>query len=159
MADARAPEPDRPPRRALRWRLAAATFVLGLVVGAVVVGLASDGSVQFAAGSTAAPATGTPPAGPGAPPSGGASGRVVVDAACLRALNAAQDMYGAVDGLGRAIADFNVARLDEIVRQLQPIQGRLRDSIGSCHVITGVQQGGAATGSPSPLATGAAPTS
>ena len=82
----------------------------------------------------------------------------MVNDACLRALNAAQDIYAAVDDLGEAASQLNAARLDEVIRQLQPLQERLRGNIQDCHVVTRLPDGSTVDSDPS-LSPTAAPTS
>lgn len=146
MADAhpRSPDPGRRPRRALRWWLSAATFVVGLFVGAVLVGLAAGGSITLPARGTA---TGSAAAPSAAAPSSGST-EIVVNDACLKALQAAQDVYGTVDQLRQAVSRFNASRLDELVRQLGALQSRLRDDIGSCNVATRLPNGSTVPGTP-----------
>ncbi|HEY6744345.1 MAG TPA: hypothetical protein VI357_01375 [Mycobacteriales bacterium] len=128
-----------------RW-LAVGTFVLGAVAGGVVVGLASAGSeaVPAAAATTEAAAPNVP--GPQA------TGEVSVNAACLRAINDAQDTYGAIDDLADAARTLNAARLDEIIRRLQPLQRRLEQDLRDCQVATRLPDGSVSTG-PAPTPT------
>jgi hypothetical protein len=74
-----------------------------------------------------------------------------VNAACLRAINAAQDIADSVDDLGAAAAALDAARLDEVVRRLQPLQQRLQESSADCEV-SGSSTGGRTptTSTPSP---------
>lgn len=164
MADAptRSPAGTGRLRPALRGWLAAATFVFGLFVGGIVVGLLSDGPSLPPAGTSAAEPL--PPAGTGssaAPSSGAAAGgtaEVVVNDACLRAVNNAQDVYAAVEDLGEAAAELNAARLDEAIRRLQPLQTRLQENIAGCQVVTRLPDGSVVTSTP-PLSTSPAPPS
>lgn len=164
MADAetRPPTPEGRSRHAARWWLAAATFVVGAVVGAILVGLVSEDAVTVPgdtaiAQPTSAQRSGTTSAQPSSTAAGGTAA-VVVNDACLRALNAAQDIYAAVNDLGEAASQLNAARLDEAIRRLQPLQTRLRANISDCEVVTQLPDGSATTSTPS-LPTGAAPTS
>ncbi|WP_164701255.1 hypothetical protein [Modestobacter sp. KNN46-3] len=151
------PDPDERSGRAVRWWLAAATFVLGLFVGGLVVGLLDDGSAPVPVATPAGPATGVGVPLPDAPPTG-ETAEVVVNAACLRAVNGAQDVVAAIDDLGEAAGEFNAARLDEVIRQLQPLQGRLSGDIAGCQVVSEVAEGtptGTAPGAPTGTAPGA----
>ncbi|SDX90519.1 hypothetical protein SAMN05661080_01648 [Modestobacter sp. DSM 44400] len=164
MADAetRSPAPEGRSRRAARWWLAAATFVVGLFAGAILVGLLSEGSSALPAAGPAAGPTPSEAAGPTSAqptsPAAGATAELVVNDACLRALNAAQDIYRSVNDLGEAASQLNAARLDEVIRQLQPLQGRLRENIDDCHVATRLPNGSLVDADPS-LSSAAAPTS
>jgi hypothetical protein len=161
MADAgtRSPEPERRGRRAVRWWLAAAAFVAGVVVGGILVGLVSEGPVAVPDDGTAEPGSAQGPApatGPTGSPAAGTA-EVVVNDSCLRALNAAQDVYGAVNDLGGAASELDLTRLDQVIRQLQPIQQRLQDDIRNCEVVTRLPGGSAVTSRPT-VSTGAPPT-
>src|SRR5690348_7870058 len=92
--------------RAARWWAAAGAFVVGLLVGGVLVGVFAGGSTPLPAGTTAQPSQGASPVGSPTPTPAGATGQVTVNQACLRALNAAQDIYGTLDDLGNAAAQF-----------------------------------------------------
>ncbi|MGY1707409.1 hypothetical protein ACI79C_22840 [Geodermatophilus sp. SYSU D00697] len=132
MVQAPSPErrADRPGRAWSRW-LAAGTFVVGLVAGALLVGLlGQDPPVPPTAQEP------RPTSAPGSPPTEPADGtpETRVNAACLRAINAAQDIAAAVDDLGAAAAALDAARLDEEVRRLQPLQQRLRENSAGCEV-------------------------
>jgi hypothetical protein len=129
--------PDGPQDRGwTRW-LAAGTFVLGLVAGTLLVGLLGQAPpVPRPAEAASAPAAGpTSTAGPG--------DRVGIDPACLRALNAAQDIAATADDLGAAAAALDAAQLDEVVRRLQPLQARLGESRAACEASGSLSSEGA----------------
>ncbi|MGY1707905.1 hypothetical protein ACI8AC_00145 [Geodermatophilus sp. SYSU D00758] len=118
--------------------LVAVALVVGLVAGALAGSLLQEPpspSVppSSSAGSGGVPGGDLPPGGPGA--------RFQVNDACLGALNAAQDAYLAVDELGRAAMDLDAARLDEVVRRLQPVQTQLEADLEACQVTTAVSGG------------------
>jgi hypothetical protein len=130
--------PDGPQDRGwTRW-LAAGTFVLGLVVGALLVGLLGQAPPVPRSAQEAAPA---PAAGPTS--TAGPAGGVGIDPDCLRALNAAQDIAATVDDLGAAAAALDAARLDEVVRRLQPLQARLGESRAACEASGSLSSEGA----------------
>ena len=54
-------------------------------------------------------------------------------------------MYRAVDDLGEAAGELDAARLDEVVRRLQPLQDRLEENVAGCEVVTRLSDGSAAT--------------
>jgi len=141
----------RSPRRAARWWLAAGTFVLGLAAGVIITGLlASDSSIP-SAGRTVSPDTAlstTAVVGSMASSSSsssssapGASVQIVVNEACLRAINEGQDAYNAINKIGDAVRDLNLTTLDDIIRQLQPLQGALRADVSGCHVTSRLPDG------------------
>ena len=153
--------PPGPPggfRRVLRWWATAAAFLGGLLVGVLLTGLLSRGAPLPATdGGTAAPTSSEAPA----PGTAGATGELVVNAACLRAINAAQDMLDVLQDLGEALSEFNAARLDEIVRRLQPLQQRLDENSDECQVEGRVPTGALSASATSPTPSesiGASPT-
>lgn len=144
-----------PPTRAggrWPWWVAAITFVVGLVVGVIAVGLLSSGKPDFptVAGS---PDTRTSPF----PTTAGASAEV--NASCLEVINEAQELYNILNGVGEAAADVDLQRLDDIVRQLQPIQPRLQRDLQNCNVNTGVgSEPGTSAPTPTPTVPQTTPT-
>ncbi|MGY1780629.1 hypothetical protein [Geodermatophilus sp. SYSU D01036] len=122
---------ERPGRAWSGW-LAAGTFVVGLLVGALLVGLLGQDPPAAPAAQPDRPTT----AGPATPPAETTGGvdETRVNAACLRAINAAQDIAATVDELGAAAAALDAARLDEVIRRLQPLQQRLREDSADCEV-------------------------
>ncbi|GAA4749340.1 hypothetical protein GCM10023328_34920 [Modestobacter marinus] len=158
-AESRSPVRDERSGRAVRWWLAAAAFVLGVFGGGLLVGLLSEGSAPVPQAAPAAPATDGAVPLPAAPPTG-ETAEVVVNAACLRAVNGAQDVVAVIDDLGEAVSEFNAARLDEVVRRLQPLQGRLAGDIAGCQVVSEVAPAtpsGTPSGTPTGTPTGTPP--
>lgn len=161
------PESDRVPRTdarsstraqttvgTVRWWVAAATFVGGLLVGVVVA------AVVIATGPGATGGQGDVEPGPPDQPTGYSSVPVTaearVNAACLRVINEAQDVVRILSGSDEAVADVDLQRLDDIVRRLQPVESRLERDLQQCRVDTDVRTG--STGSPaSPVPTVAQP--
>ncbi|MEO5834470.1 MAG: hypothetical protein ABJA16_00305 [Nakamurella sp.] len=130
------PAVTRKPARASRWWIAGVTFVVGLLAGVVVAGLLirSSPSVGADPASTAPSetSTATTSGADGTSPSSGAEVQIVVNDACLRAINGAQDAYNIINRIGSALTDFNLTALDGIIRDLQPLQASLRDDIAGC---------------------------
>lgn len=131
--------------RAGQWWLAAGTLVVGLVLGAITVGLLSEGSPspsQLQAGpeSSAVGSVGSTIAVSSAAASG-ATAEVIVNDACLRAVNAAQNALSAFDDIGEAARTFNAAELDSIIRRLQPLRTTLFDDVDACKVTTKLPNG------------------
>ena len=133
--------------RAGQWWLAAGALVVGVVLGAIAVGLLSEGSPspsQLQADAEAASnAAGSP--GPSSAVSttaaSGATAEVIVNDACLRAVNAAQNALSAFQDIGEAARSFNAAELDSIIRRLQPLQSTLLDDVNACKVTTRLPNG------------------
>jgi hypothetical protein len=71
---------------------------------------------------------------------------VQVNQACLRSINAAQDVYQQLDALAQAAQNLDAARLDEVIRNLQPLEQRLRDSLPACQVTTRLPDGSVISG-------------
>lgn len=126
--------PDRP-GRARTWWLVAGTFVLGLFAGAIVLGLLQEGPPS-AFPDPASPSAAGPSDEPAPSPSPGATAEIGVNEACLRVVNQTRDVLDAIQGLGESAADLNIAGVDEAIRQLQPLEGRLREDLDACEVDT-----------------------
>jgi hypothetical protein len=145
-----------PVRRTARWWMAAGTFVVGLLAGVVLAGLlirnapepaeAQEGPVMSTGDTTSPTATGTNPPG--------AEVEIVVNEACLRAVNAAQDAYNAIERIAGAITDLNFSELDGIVRDLQPIQQALQADVSACQMSARLPDGSMMTTSVQPTASG-----
>ena len=111
------------------WGLAGRVAV-GLVAGAVTAGLLG-GSAAPAAVPAEEPVDGGLLPDVDVPTSGT---QFRVTPPCLRAVNAAQDASAAVEDLGEAAAALDAARLDEVVRRLQPLQVQLETDLAACEV-------------------------
>src|SRR5687767_3517990 len=105
---------EAPPPRRRPWWLWIAVFVGGLVIGVLLVGLLSTTTPEFGTGGGEAEAS--------ADPSSSARVEVAaqarVNAACLRVINDAQDVYSALAGLDEAVDDVDLGAMDDIVRRL-----------------------------------------
>lgn len=120
-------------------------LIVGVVVGGVIVAVYSGSdevavpatSVSGSAGSSTTPDTTT--SGPS--PTGGAD--VQLSAACVRAVNDAQDAYTAIGGLDAAVQKLDLTKVDGIIRQVQVIQRRLKVDVPACHA--GIQLPSAST--------------
>jgi hypothetical protein len=142
-----APSAGRTHTRRLRWWVAAITFVGGVVVGVLAVGLLSAGTPVFGSGGPgggAAPTSSRAPGPDGVP----VVAQAQVNAACLSVINEAQDTYTVLTDVSEAAADVDLQQLDDIVRRLQPIEARLSQDLPDCEVDTSVQAGPSSGGSP-----------
>lgn len=128
-----------------RWWVAAITFVVGVGLGVLLVGLLRLGTPTFPT-ATGPTATTTPAAGSSSP--AGAAAEARVNAACLRVLDEAQQISRILSGVDEATADVDLQRLDDIVRQLQPIEPRLARDLQDCRVDTSVGSGPTSSTSP-----------
>ena len=138
-ADTSAPRDSSPsePVVRVRWWVAGVTAVGGLILGVLLTGLLIGTTPDF--GSAAqdagqAPASGNPQPSEAVP----VTAEARVNAACLRVINDAQDVYRIISGVGEAAADVDLQRLDDIVRRLQPLEARLERDLLGCRVDTSI---------------------
>lgn len=148
----RRPWYQRGPVRAL---IAAATFVVGLFVGGLIVGFAGAGSTPPVPTRTVTASPTPAPRTPGSPAP--ATGRVTVNQACLRAINDGQSTYGQIGRILSSLRALNAAQVDNAIRKLQRLQSQMRHDAGSCKIIAHLPQGTPSTSagvtlSPSPSA-------
>ena len=82
-----------------------------------------------------------------------------INAACLRVIDHAKEVHDILTGVGQATADVDLQRLDDMVRQLQPIEPELGRDLQQCQVdanLSGPPGGSGA--SPDPTGTEPSPT-
>nr|WP_294693286.1 hypothetical protein [uncultured Friedmanniella sp.] len=142
MASTPAADVSPAPKRRRPWWVLFAIFVAGLVFGVLLVGLLSAGTPDFVVANREAAASASP--SPSASVEVAAQARV--NAACLRVINDAQDVYSALAGLGEAVDDVDFGAMDDVVRRLQPVEPRLARDLQACEVI--VEAGSAGTPGP-----------
>lgn len=133
------------------WWLAAGTFLIGVIAGGLVVGFAGWGAADATVAvstSSVAPSSAISAPTPAFTP--GLTGQITVNTACLAAINDAQQAFDRVGELVGALKSFNPGAIDDVIRQLQPLQSRLRNDLGSCNVITQLPNGGLTTVTPGP---------
>ncbi len=119
-----------------RWSvlLPAVTFLVGLALGAVVVGVAVDSSDDNGQGTVAA-STAT---GPGTAPS--PSGLVVrVPQPCLQVADQAQVAFGILQDAAAAARELDARRLQELVNQAQQERDRTQALISACRDLSATQ--------------------
>jgi len=108
----------------------AATFLVGLLLGAALVWVAqpSDGDRGGAPDVPASPGAGPSPSPtrPGETASPPASG------ACLRAARAAEDLVRLAREAAAALADLDTQRLQEIVSAMEELDRRIRPDAQEC---------------------------
>ncbi len=153
MTSPATPPPGDPPQdpggHRSRWWLGVLLFVAGLVAGVITVGLLNATTPDFASGT--GPGASAAPSDPAPTPSDGVPvvARAEVNAACLRVINEAQDVYSILQGVDQAVEDVNLQQLDDMVRRLQPIQPRLARDLQDCRVDTEAVAGSPGGASPS----------
>lgn len=134
------------------WLLPVLAFLLGCLLGGLVVGAGTSDD----GGSVAGP-TPTTPAGAddnGADPSPSADDLVVrVPESCLQAADGATQATAQVDDVVAAVRDLDARRLQEIVDQIQQVQPDVQRFAEQCRSVAGerLQDGQLAT--PAPAAT------
>lgn len=129
--------PDRRSGRVGWWWVAVATFVIGLLVGAVAAGLLAQ-DPPYPASSPAAP-----PSSSSATSAASTQNTVeiLVNDSCLQALS---DARGAVEVIGQivdAVKTIDIRALTGIVARAVPLQGSLRAAIADCHITARLPDG------------------
>ena len=135
------------------WLLPLATFLAGLVLGAVVLAVTRDGGNESTVATTgpattvtvtgAPGATGSPTSTePGATPSGVT---VTVPQECIELADDARAAGNLLEDAAAAARDLNADRLADIVRQMQTARQDLDTAAGACQ-----NARGGATTQPSP---------
>ena len=131
------PPAAKPPTRAVGarwWLIPAVTFVIGLLLGGVVVGALRSGSAEVAGdASPSATATGPQPTstGTGLP----ATATVVVPAECLDVARDSQTLVELTEQAASAARDLDAGRLSDVVRQIDEAQTTLRTHAEACRAV------------------------
>lgn len=137
------------------WLLPVLTFLVGCVLGGVVVAAGgSDADGERTAAPT--PATTADQEEDGADPSPGPTDLVVrVPQSCLDAADGATEATGQVDDVVAAVRDLDARRLQEIVDRIQQVQPRVQRLAEQCRSVAGqrLQDGELATSAPVPSPT------
>ena len=132
-------DPAGPPGRPAgtrTWWFVAPAFVLGLFAGAVTLGLIREDPPPVPAPASEAPSGSDESPSDGDAPTPGASAEITVNEACLRVVNGTQDLVEIIGDLGGAAADLDISGLNQAIRRLQPLEGRLRDDLEDCETDT-----------------------
>lgn len=131
----KSPAPSKQLR--VRWWVAAATGLGGLLLGVLIAALLLATTPQFGTDPDQ-----RSPRGPDEQPTSRntvpVTAQARVNAACLRVINEAQDVVRILSGADQAVTDVDLHRLDDIVRRLQPIETRLQRDLRACRVDTSV---------------------
>ena len=134
------------------WWAAALIGMGGILVGALLVGILSVTNPSFVQQKEATVASGAgQPSGEGTIE---VEAQAQVNAACLRVINSAQDVYSILSDTQDAVANVDLKRLDDMVRRLDPIQQRLETDLVACEINTSAGSSPAPSTVPSPRATG-----
>ena len=127
------PEVDGGGRRQLQmfWILPALTFLVGLLLGGVVVGVTGLGGDAGADDSAAEESPTEDPGGSAGPePSGDAT--VTVPAECIETAELSQQAIALTREAAQAIGDLDARRLQEIVDDLQALEPEVNDLATRC---------------------------
>lgn len=111
------------------WFVPVITFVVGLLLGGLVVGAVRSGDGSAGVG------TGTPTASapPGATGSGGpTTATLVVPAACLKVSDDAAELNDLARRAVQAARDLNASELSTAVREIDTAQSTLRQHASAC---------------------------
>lgn len=112
----------------LRRLVPAATFVAGLVLGALISGTGPGQDDELAG-----PPDGRAPAAtPAVTPSPRAGGTVTVPASCLEIADRADELTGLIRDAAVAAAELDAARLSGIVRQMEEAQAPMDELSDDC---------------------------
>lgn len=137
--------------RRSRWWIAVLTFVVGVGVGVLAVGLLDSSRPDLQSASESASPAAPPPTGVQSMP---VTASAQVNAACLRVINEAQDVSIVLSEIGDAATPVDLQQLDDMIRRLQSIQPRLKRDLSDCRVETTIgTPSGARSASPAPSAT------
>lgn len=132
------------------WFVPVITFVVGLLLGGLVVFAVRSGESSTGAGA-AGP---TAPAAPAATGSGGpTTATLVVPAACLKVSDDASKLNDLARQAVAAARDLDAGELSKVVREIDVTQSTLREHAGACR-----GSKGSVTGSDPTTATSTAPT-
>ncbi len=114
--------------RALAW-LPAGTFVLGVLLGGLVVGVALDGG-------DGSRAQGTPSPSPTQASSSAGGTAVVVPDECLAAAQTVRDATALIRDNVSAIRDFRAQKIIDFLNQLEDLDQRAREEANACRDVT-----------------------
>jgi hypothetical protein len=151
--DSSSPQDSSPPEAVarVRWWVAAVTGIAGVVVGVLITGMLIATTPDFGSASQDPGGSPAPDSQPSALQTVPVTAEARVNAACLRVINDAQDVYRIISGVGQAADDVDLQRLDDIVRRLQPLEARLERDLLACRVDTSIDSStGASPAAPVP---------
>jgi hypothetical protein len=133
-ATARPPRGSEGPLRRTTWLLPALTFVVGVVLGAVVVGAitSGDSSGTAADSSTRGADRGTAGAGPAPSPTTSGDLTVTVPAECTALAGDARDAANLLEQAATAARDLDAGALADVARRMQDARDRLTAQADAC---------------------------
>jgi hypothetical protein len=135
------------------WLIPAITFLVGLLLGGVVIGALRPGTPDAAAGPTpsaSATPTASNPTATGSP----ATATVVVPAECLELAKDSQSLVDLTQQAAAAARDLDAGRLSDVVRQIDTAQSTLRLHADACRAVSASLDTGATPSVTSSSSTG-----
>jgi len=125
------PPQDQSSRSRQFWLLPVAAFVIGCILGGVLVGVAQTGSGGSAADGTQAAPSPTVPVD-GTTGDADLEVRATVPAECLEAVDLATSSFDTLDRGLAALQDFDTATLRDVFGELQEVQPELSQLAARC---------------------------
>ncbi|GAA5029553.1 hypothetical protein GCM10023258_26040 [Terrabacter aeriphilus] len=116
------------------WFIPAITFLVGLLLGGVVIGVLRPGTPDATAGvspSSSAPTSDAGPTGTRA----ASTATVVVPAECLEVAQDSQSLVELTKEAAGAARDLDAGKLSEVVRQIDTAQTTLRTHADACRAV------------------------
>lgn len=130
------PAGDEAPRRSTSWWpvvLPVATFLVGLLLGGVVMGVAADDDDSPSAESR--PTSSASPEDAGGTPGQGTATTVVVPDECIAVADTVEEATRLTRRMTSALRDFDADQLRDQLRQLETLDQQARDQVRACREI------------------------
>ena len=149
-ASGTAPQPDTVPRQGRRWwLLPLIAFVVGLVLGGLVIATVRPtvSASPPESGASTQPGTqdnGSGPTGTGPP----AAASIAIPEQCLKLSDDATVLDDLVQRAAAAARDLNASELSDVVREIDAAQRTTREHAAACREMQGSVSGGTATTQP-----------
>ncbi len=121
--------PHGSPRGGMSWLIPALTFLVGLLLGAVVMGVSGNGDDVDVATS---PTTTDPVVAATASPSARPDATVTVPGSCLDVADSAEELGELIGDAAGAAQELDASGLSSIVRELQESQTGLEEKADAC---------------------------
>ncbi len=125
---------DAPRGGGMSWLIPALTFLVGLLLGAVVMGVSGNGdAIDVAASPTTTGSVVSPTASPSVRP----DSTVTIPGSCLEVADSAKELGELVGDAAGAAQEFDASGLSTIVRELQESQTGLEEKADECRSAAG----------------------
>ncbi len=116
------------------WLLPALTFLVGLVLGGIVIGAVRSGDSSTTATPTPSATSTTPDPG-ASTTTAPAVATVVVPAECLQVADDSRGLVDLTQQAAAAVRDLDAAKLSDLVRQIDTAQTTLRQHADACRAV------------------------